>query len=291
MLKKRFLLLAGFLGILFLSSCDILEFFEPGIKVEKISNYDISPDHTNIISLNCQNGNVTFQQSADADIHIQLTNSVDAGSYSDGTNYLAQNGTVIDTNNYGIILSQNTAYPDYWHIYSIEFSVIISLPSGININNQNIQLDNGNLNLNSSYHCEKLTLSTKNGNISISGLDVYSASVSTINGNINENVYNIFSHSCSTENGNVDVTINSFEELGSSAEVKSKNGNIEAYFPTGMRSSLDVTADLDNGEIDNQISFDFIVPTFLQNHFEGYNGSGLNTVHLQTGNGNIDIKP
>ncbi len=164
-MKNRIFILLTFLTLLALTSCG--DFWAPGIRVYKVDTQEFPFTQTNTISISLDLGEVTFHNHATNTLLIVMSNYVDAGGWTVGSNYIEEN-LLFNITNEGDSLYVNHSgdfQPDYWNIYSIGSKIHVYLPDNATVDTVHVFTETGQITMKNSNYITNADLTTTTGSI------------------------------------------------------------------------------------------------------------------------------
>lgn len=146
----------------------------PGIRIYRVEEFSLSAYETNNLYVDVNIGSVIVRNGEVTDIEIIMSNYVDAGGYTVGTEYMDANLHYTLTTNNGTIQLTHTqnSQVDGWNIIAVGSKIVITVPTGISFETQNIVSTVGSIDLNLSNRIDEMYLHTSTGSITADGLRV-----------------------------------------------------------------------------------------------------------------------
>lgn len=326
-MKKQFLISLTLLGLLGLSSCG--DFWAPGIRVYQVQSLEYPFTQSNLIQILVEQGDISLHNHPGSNLLIIMSNYVDAGGWTVGSNFIEENllfsisnqGSTLDISQSGII------QPDFWNIYAIGSKIHVYLPSSVDIGQIFLSSFTGSLWVDIDNPVYNLILNTATGTVGAlntlcSNLDVWADTGAVLLQNVTAQHLEAETStgSISTGDGVLDCAdIRLFTSTGSidarlkyadSCTARTETGNLSVTLESWLDSSSLVNLSVSTGNIDLAVypaaqtdlwvtasvatggidnELSFSTVTDDTHSFSGRNGTGNNKVDLSVQTGSIDI--
>jgi hypothetical protein len=147
-MKKLFIIFTIALSVFFVQSC--ADFWAPGIRVYKVETQEHPFTYTNLIGITISVGEIYVHNHNTNTVQIVLSNYVDAGGWTVGSNFIENNilFTVNTNDQTNLNISQTEGIqPDYWEIYGLGSKVHVYLPQGVDISQIRLATQTGDITL------------------------------------------------------------------------------------------------------------------------------------------------
>ncbi len=324
---KRFLLLLFICSTLIVSSC--ADFWAPGVRVYKVESYELAPSFTNELSAALNIGEIHLHNHAGTNILVVLSNYVDAGGWTIGSEYIENNllFTISSNGSSNLSIAQAPGIsPDYWNIYSIGSKIHIYLPAGIAIKHLDLFSDTGTIDLNVANSFAGIDLTTETGSVDCRGtLNARVMNMNTQTGSITANILLAEKVLLNTQTSSINVlnkiSASNVTAITQTGSIDMKAEHVKDLAVTAQTGSLDIeilnfynniaNIDLNNttGSIDLTLSdttdikvYATVVTGSIDNRIAfdtetsdrvslvGQNQAGTRMIDIHTQTGSIDLR-
>ncbi len=242
---RRINIIAIFIGLLTLAGCGAI--WNPGVRIYDVQNWSVPATYTNGILVVMDNGSIQVIEGDSADIEITVSNYVDAGGYTYGTEYIQNNiNYTLDTNTNAIYFEHNAWEDvDYWNVYAVGADVVIKLPAGMTLEDLNIRTTTGSVKVSGVTVADTLRLNTTTGSVEAETVSATHADIDVTTGNVDVGMLTASDCTMDTTTGNVSVKDVSAGTLA----VRTTTGNVTLDNVVGSSLRVETTSgSLTDGE-------------------------------------------